>query len=255
MAFTSPSMIRSLGSPLRQAVLVLAATLAVPALAVTDPLGDFLPTYTGVQGADLDVLQADVTYDAGAQTFTFSAVLAGAVGSTSGALYVWGLDRGQGTARFQGGSPSIGEGVLFDGVLIVRPDGSGQFNDFIHATQTVLSTGSVLIDGASVQARVEAALLPSTGFDVAAYTWNLWPRLGLGNNAQVSDFAPNGSNAALNVVAVPEPSGAALLLTGLLLLTARSIAARKTRRTPASETAARDLATATGRQPSPVGRN
>ena len=88
---------------------------------ITDPAGDFLTSYTGPRGGDLDVLNAEVTLLQ--SSFRFTTQLNGTVGTTAGAFYVWGVDRGQGTPRFAG----LGlNGVLFDSVLIVRPDGTGQ---------------------------------------------------------------------------------------------------------------------------------
>ncbi|MBC8104878.1 MAG: hypothetical protein H7Z41_20070, partial [Cytophagales bacterium] len=83
---------------------------AAPAGAqAVDPLGDFLPTYLGVQGGDLDVLSTGATYDG--NNFLFTATLNGVVGTTTGGFYVWGVNRGTGTAGFS----SLGlDGVLFD---------------------------------------------------------------------------------------------------------------------------------------------
>jgi hypothetical protein len=58
---------------------------------------------------------------------------------------------------------------------------------------------------------LDAALLPSTGFEFVDYLWNLWPRIGFGLNNQISDFAPD--NAMERVQAIPEPSS--ILLLGL----------------------------------------
>jgi hypothetical protein len=63
-------------------------------------------------------------------------------------------------------------------------------------TPTNLSAGSVTISGNTISARVPANLLPTKGFSVEGYTVNLWPRVGVGNNnVQISDFAPDNSNA------------------------------------------------------------
>ncbi len=201
------------------AAVILASVAASPALALTDPIGDFLPTYTGVQAGDLDVVQALGLFDAARQTFTFEATLAAPIGTTPGALYVWGLDRGQGTERFVNGTPSIGQGVLFDSVLVVRPDGTGQFNDIVNNTQVALSAGSIVIVGNAIVAKdLPASLFPSTGRAFGDYTWNLWPRVGLGSNTQISDFAPDGHNASLYITSVPEPGSLPLLMSSLVVL-------------------------------------
>lgn len=182
---------------------------------ISDPKGDFLPTYTaGAQGADLDVLLADVVLDPAASTLTFLATLDGPIGTTTGALYVFGLDRGQGTQRFLSGTPPIGAGIFFDSVLILRPNTTGQFNDLITpADSKALGSGTVVINGSQLSATLPLSDFPSKGFAADHYTWNLWPRLGVGSNNQISDFAPDASNALVSVV--PEPSALLLIGSGL----------------------------------------
>jgi hypothetical protein len=192
--------------------------------AVVDSYHDFLPTYTaGPAHGDLDVIAAAAFYDAAARTFSFSTLLADRVGLTPGALYVWGIDRGLGTERFLAGSPAIGAGVFFDSVLVVRADGTGTYNDFINGTTTALDPSHIKIGGLAVTVEDLPASLfaPDTeGFrdDPGLYTWNLWPRLGLGSNGQISDFAPDGSNLGFQVTAVPEPQVSAMLLAGMGLI-------------------------------------
>ncbi len=198
----------------------------LPAQAITmtvDPVGDFLPTYTaGPTNGDLDVVSAAGFYDPGDKTFTLNAVLADQVGLTPGALYVWGIDRGLGTERFLAGTPSIGAGVFFDSVLVVRPDGTGTYNDFINGTATPLDTNSIKLNSVNVSLEDLSLDLfaPDTAGFIAPelYTWNLWPRVGLGSNTQISDFAPDSSNLGFQVAAVPEPETWAMVLLGLGLM-------------------------------------
>lgn len=197
----------------------LTALATTPAMAgVTDPVGDFLPSYAGPRNPDMDVVAADVTFDG--STFAFSGTMDGAIGTTPGALYVFGIDRGKGMQRFTTGTPSIGAGVSFDSVLILRPNGTGAFDDFIDNATTALASSVVTASGDTISASVPAALLPSEGLLPADYTFNLWPRYGLGQNVQVSDFAPDASN--FRSTAVPEPATIALLLTGIGGLMARA---------------------------------
>lgn len=195
-------------------LLGLAAGLLLPLHAyagpVTDTAGDFLATYTGPHNGDMDVLSADVTYNQTTDTLQFFGTLDGLIGTTPGALYVFGVDRGQGTERFLSGTPAIGAGVFFDMVVVVRPDTTAVINDFINNQVTQLPVGTVRIQNDSFATEsLDAALFPSTGFETAEYTWNLWPRQGLGANVQISDFAPDAAN--VGVSAVPVPSTLALL--------------------------------------------
>jgi len=181
---------------------------AVVAAPVTDPPGDFLATYTaGPQNPDLDVVSAEVILDPGS-TLTFSGTLAGPVGTTPGTLYAFGLDRGAGTEGFQIGTPPIGPNVFFDSVLALNPDATGQFIDLVTGAVTPLPPGSVDFEGNQVRAVALLSLVPAQGREPEQFTWTLWPRLGLGQNNQVSDFAPNAFNAPVTVIPAP---GAALL--------------------------------------------
>lgn len=187
-----------------------AAALAAPALghaadSISDPLGDFLPSFAGLASAspDLDVLGATVTYNPSTDQYTFSSVQAGEVGTTANGLYVWGVNRGGGTAGFAAnGLP----GVLFDSVVLLRPNGTGSIG------ATALPAGAVTVAGNTITGVVSGSLLPSTGFAKANYTFNLWPRnTSFSGFAAISDFAPNNAN----FTAVPVPEPASVLLMGL----------------------------------------
>ena len=186
----------------------LLATTAVHAAgpSVIDPLGDFLPTFAGSSASkDLDVVSASVVYNTASNTFTLTSTQAGAVGSTATGFYVWGVDRGAGTAGFA----SIGiTGVFFDTVVLLRPNGTGT------AAGAALPAGSITVSGNTISATFSASLLPSTGFTANKYTWNLWPRDGaFSGNAAISDFAPDNANFTASVV--PEPASALLMMGGV----------------------------------------
>lgn len=195
--------------------------LAITALALVghshaavaiDPGNDFIPTYTGPQGGDLDVTSAEVMLDTSTNTLSFRATLNAAVGTTTGAFYVFGLDRGAGTARFG----AIATGVLFDMVVLLRPDGSGQVNNLTGGGSVVLAPGSVLISGSTISTiSLALSLFPTAGLSAANYTWNVWPRVStVVGNAAISDFAPDNLNAGVTVV----PTPGALGLLGLAAL-------------------------------------
>jgi len=212
------------------AAFILALSLPQTAMAAvtSDATGDFLATYAGTQNGDLDVVSIDVRRTA--SLLTLQASMAGAIGTSAGALYVWGIDRGLGTARFAAGSPSVGAGVLFDSVLLLRPNGTGNFVDLLNATNSfALAPGAITISGNDITGTVALFAIPSTGFAMANYGYNLWTRLGtIVGNTGIADFAPDASTVTASFV--PEPASWALLLggfasTGLLLRRRRRLAA------------------------------
>lgn len=229
----SPHLARSARSGAR--VLVARAALVLATLGATaggagaqtgqftDPAGDFLASYTGPQNGDLDVLRGAFQFDGSA--FLFSGTLAGPIGTTPGALYVWGINRGQGTARFSPALPNT-QNILFDAVVILAPGGTSSVRDLLTNMSVTLGPGDVSFTGASFFARVGAGLLPTTGYAATAYTANFWPRVGLGNNNQIADFAPDNRNVA--VATVPEPGTLVLLAplaAGVLLRVRRRVRA------------------------------
>jgi len=190
------------------------ALLGAPVSAVTiaDPANDFIPTYTGIHGGDLDVLSASVFYDG--TSFILDSIQNGPVNSTPTGFYVWGVDRGQGTPRFgvisgtgTGGSYDA-SAVLFDTVVVIRPLGISNVNDLVGGTSAVLPAADVSVNGNELIARIPISLLPSLGFTVGQYGFNLWPRdASAAGNGQIADFAPN--NAVFRAT-IPEPGSLAL---------------------------------------------
>lgn len=182
---------------------------------ITDTEGDFLSTFAGSStSADLDVLSATVIYDAATDLFRLTATMDGAIGSTATGLYVWGVNRGAGTAGFAANGI---DGVRFDRVVFLRPDGTGS----VGGGGGNLPAGSVTISGNTISGVVSGSLLPSTGFGKLDYTWNLWPRdtaFQAQGFAAISDFAPDNANFTSTAGVVPEPQTVAMMLAGLLAI-------------------------------------
>lgn len=194
-----------------------ALVAASPSRAVTDPAGDFLPTHGGIASPDIDLVAAEMFILQGAR-LGLSAGLAGVVGSTPGASYVFGVDRGAGLPGLFTGVPPVGPGVTFDAVVVVRADGTGvvtAFNEGAPPTVTVLDADDILVDGNLVAAFVDIALLPSRGFALADYRFNVWSRSG-GGNTGIADLAQeSGTFGFVNSAgAVPEPASWAMLIAG-----------------------------------------
>ena len=204
---------------LRQLIAVPALTLAATAghavsLGIADQQGDFIATYAGPQAGDVDVLFAYSIFEQASSTFTFGATMSAPIGATNLAQYIWGIDRGIGTARLNTGATPVGAGVTFDAVIALNNVGGGSIN--LLPGTTSLAAGAVSIAGNNITVTVAASALPSTGFAFDQYQWNLWPRVGSGNNNQISDFAPNNSTlGVLAIPPVPEPDALAMLLAGL----------------------------------------
>jgi hypothetical protein len=177
-----------------------------------DAQGDFLATYSGPHNGDLDVLFAYGLWNPGTQMFSFGGVLSAPVGTTAGALYVWGIDRGTGTERLAAGSPSVGQGVFFDSVISLNPSAGAYSVNLLNGTVFTLAASSVSIVANTITVNVPLADLPGMGRTPDQYGWNLWPRFGAGNTA-ISDFAPDASTPRVASV-VPEPASWALMASG-----------------------------------------
>ena len=196
-----------------------AAAAQAQAIGVTDAVGDYVAGYTGSKTGDLDVVGSFVTYNQSSDKFVFSGTMESDIGSTPGGFYVWGVNRGGGTAGFAvNGVP----GVLFDTVVIFRADGTGTVTRTAGAGagSSALVAGTVQIFGSTIIGTVPGNLLVSNGAAKTAYTWNLWPRdpaAGAGF-AQISDFAPDNSNLPVVVVGVSEPGIAWMMAGGLAVL-------------------------------------
>ncbi len=172
---------------------------------IPDPVGDFLPSYTGPQNPGLDVLAHAVTLVG--DRAVFYGRMAGPIAPTQaiGGLYLIGLDRGQGTPRFLGGTPQIGPNVLWDLIVVINPSGIGRVNNQVAGVVTLLNPADIHINGDVFIASVPLALLlPAATRPPCEWTYNLWPRNGIvvGQNQHVSDLAPDNGNSPFQTIPV-----------------------------------------------------
>ena len=188
-------------------------TLAVLGLAgpvfageIPDALGDFLPTYTGPHDPGLDVVAHEVVLRE--DRLIFFGRMDGPIAPTQavGGIYLIGVDRGLGTPRFlinaaERGTPPIGPNVLWDLIVRVNPNGTGQVNNLLAGVITPLATSDIVIDGNEFTASVPLSLLlPEATRPPCEWTYNLWPRNGIGTTVQVSDLAPDDGNSPVQTV-------------------------------------------------------
>jgi hypothetical protein len=178
--------------------------------AYTDPVGDYLPTYTGPHDPGLDVVAHEVVYLEDQGRMVFSGRMAGPIAPTQavGGLYLIGVDRGQGTPRFliaPNAPPVIGPHVLWDPILRINPDGTGRFNNILAGVNTPLNPADIHISGDEFTVSVPLSLmLPASTRPPQEWTYNLWPRngsSGLGQNVQVADLAPDDGNLPVQTIA------------------------------------------------------
>jgi hypothetical protein len=183
-----------------------------PASAVVDPAGDFLSTHTGPALASVDIRLANVVAFEG--SFVLHAKMNGLLGD-AGTSYVWGIDRGAGVDGLFTGVPAVGPGVTFDAVVVVRADGSGAvtaFNEVGPPTVTDIA-GATFVTDTDLITFVDFGLLPSRGYAIGEYQFNLWTRTG-GGNIGIADLAQEQGTFG----AVPEPATWAMLIMGFGLV-------------------------------------
>jgi len=207
---------RHLMAALSAVVTGLIVFAAMPAEAAPrgDATGDFLTSYDGPLAGDLDVTSVDARRSG--QTVTLTADLAGALGTTANAAYVWGINRGAGVEPFPNFDPPTGQGVFFDAYVILAANGSGTLTNLLTGKAQALDPASINIKGSRITVSLDASLLPSEGFAFGDYLYNFWPRFAPGgvvptNNRQISDFAPDDKSFAAGV---PEPASWGMMIAG-----------------------------------------
>jgi hypothetical protein len=178
------------------------------AATVNDGPGGFIPSFTGTQSPDIDILSASLNLSG--TNLLFSATLNGTIGNSAN-TYVLGIDRGLSTRNFLAvGLP----GVTFDSVLTVTGAGILGGTDFVTATGV---SAAFQISGSNITAIIPLSILPVVGSFASAdqFLWNFWTRGSLGGiavagNAGLADFAPDNSDATVT----PLPAALPLFASG-----------------------------------------
>jgi hypothetical protein len=203
------------------------ALASVPALAaaqvITDPVGDFRAPYVAAgspAAPSLDLIGGGVGFTGDA--FIFTGVVNGRIVPEvdPDLAYVFGVNRGAGTARLTAQGVTGANNVLFDATVTVRPNGSASINLF-GLFPPIALPGVVTVSDNVFFALVPVALLPSRGFAPPAYTFSLWSRIRTTGsaNAEIADFAPENATFG-SIAVVPEPATALLVAPALLGLAA-----------------------------------
>jgi hypothetical protein len=214
----------SAGRLLAAGVLLAGAAGPARAAPILDLEGDFLPTYTGPHDAGLDVLTHEVTLVG--DRLNFFGEMAGPISPTQaiGGLYLIGVDRGSGTPRFlnsPAAPPVIGPNVKWDAIVRVLPNGTAFYLNSLSGVTTALDPADINISGNEFTVSVPVSLmLTSATLPAEQWTYNLWPRNGVGLNVQVSDLAPDDGNLPVHVI--PEPASLGLCGIGALGLLRRA---------------------------------
>jgi PEP-CTERM motif len=178
------------------------AGFTLSAQAAQDPAYDLLPSFTGTPSAGLDLIEADVSFDSGSNSFRVQARTLGPLADAPSGALVFGFHRG-GSANQPFGSIGFGD-IAFNATALLRSDGTGNVGSTAIQVQ---------LQGDTVSAVLPASLLPAQGFAPQDFTWALWSVdlavTGLPRNA---DFIATHN---LNVSVVPEPASLTLLLAGI----------------------------------------
>lgn len=167
----------------------------------TEAAGTFYKDYTGPQRPAISAIGADGAYSPAAQTITVLAKMAGPVFNGGPNYYVWGWDRGSASTKT---APFPDEpAVKFDAVMVVTADpASGVLTGSINLLNGAPAqpVTPVLAAADTIAVTFPASMLPTTGAtSPQLYTWNLWPRSGLGGTpaAQIASFIPDNQMASL----------------------------------------------------------
>jgi hypothetical protein len=193
-------------SALGGALALAAILVGGPALAttVTSTTG-LLSTYTGPKDGDVEIASASATID-GAD-LVLSATADAPIGTTPGAVYVWGVN----TVGASAPAPFAAEGfgnVLFNNAIAASPGGAG-----------VTVVGDTITDAIALSSLKDVAISPEQ------FGISLWPVVGSGFSG-FAEFAP-GNGTFTPSLAVPEPANWALMIVGIAGVGAAMRASRR----------------------------
>jgi hypothetical protein len=181
---------------------ILAGALALATILVTGPAfattvttsTGFLPTYVGPHNGDVDILSASATIVGG--NLVLSATAAAPIGTTAGAVYVWGVNTEGAGAPAKFASEGFGN-VLFNNAITVNP---------------ATPAAGVTVSGDTVTDVIAISSLKNVLLSPEQFGISLWPVVGMGFTA-FSEFVPgNGTFAA----GVPEPATWVLMILGFV---------------------------------------
>ena len=151
----------------------LSAILAVApagATTVSDTAGDYLATYTGPLNSDLDIRSVTVFIDK-SNDFVISATMAGPLGQTADADYVFGVNTGSGLPLF---GPSEDK-VLFDSAVVLNTG---------HGSNPSLVASNLLNPGGPTVTPIGSG--PGTGAPTSAMDPVDWHAATMGSSATSS---------------------------------------------------------------------
>jgi hypothetical protein len=213
---------------------------AAQATTVVDGSG-ILSTFVGKNEdhPDLNALSASATFDS--SNAYLNATMAGAIGFTAAnsggdqqGVYVWGVNRGKGTAVLNGpnnlgtdtSTPVGGPDIKFDAFIVLQNLANGHGDGFVAligddgkvaGTPFGLDATNISYSGNTISLTVPLSDLPTNGFAIPDYGYNIWPRLnGLASNTLVASFLPGDHNFLGS--AVPEPASWAMMIVGFGML-------------------------------------
>jgi PEP-CTERM motif len=161
---------------------------------VTSTTG-FLPTYTGPKDGDVEIASASATISGG--DLVLSATADAPIGTTPGAVYVWGINTEGASAPAPFATEGFGN-VLFNNAVTASPGGKG-----------VIVSGDTITDIIAISSLKDVVLNP------LQFGISLWPVAGQGFPA-FAEFVPgDGTFTPSFASAVPEPASWVLMIVGV----------------------------------------